>query len=167
MNKITPTRARPASTKNPPPAGSVVATEDLGVHAQALELDSIFKSLARKVLVDDDPAAEMPLGQLRVCLALYEGPRSMTQLSRELGVSQSAITQIADRLQGSGMVTRSPAGEDRRVRSLQLTSRARKILRLREENRIGRVMAILKEMSAATRDDVLTSLSALREACND
>jgi DNA-binding MarR family transcriptional regulator len=167
MNQSTQTRARHASTKNPPPNGSALGPADAAVHAQALELDSIFKSLARKVLVDDDPAAEMPLGQLRVCLALYEDSRSMTQLSRELGVSQSAITQIADRLQGSGMVTRSPAGDDRRVRSLQLTSRARKILRLREENRIGRVVALLNEMPAEARDNVLTALSALSEACND
>jgi DNA-binding MarR family transcriptional regulator len=137
------------------------------VHEQARQLDSIFKALARKVLVDDDPADEMPLRQLRVCAALFEGSRSMTELSRELGVSQSAITQIADRLQGAGMVTRSPAGDDRRVRSLQLTTRAKNILRLREQRRILRVMEILKAMSADARNGVLAALSALGEACND
>lgn len=137
------------------------------VHAQACELDAIFKSLARRVLVDDDPAAELPLRQFRVCLALYDEPRSMTQLSRELGVSQSAITQIADRLQAAGLVTRAPDDGDRRVRSLQLTPRARKMLRSRQERRVGRVVTILERMSAADRRNVLASLAALRAAALD
>jgi DNA-binding MarR family transcriptional regulator len=130
-------------------------------------LDAIFKALARRVLVDDNPAAELPLRQFRICMALFDEPRSMTQLSRELGVSQSAITQIADRLQSSGMVTRLPDGGDRRVRSLQLTPRARKMLRLRQERRVERVMDILEGMSAAARVDVLASMTALREAADN
>ena len=46
---------------------------------------------------DDDPIAELPLAQLRVCGILYHGRRSMS-VSKELGVSLSAMTQIADRL---------------------------------------------------------------------
>lgn len=167
MNQTTRTRHRPALVKNGRSALPSVSPEDAVVQAQARELDLIFKSLARKVLVDDDPASELPLRQLRVCLALFDGPRSMTRLSRELGVSQSAITQIADRLQSAGMVTRLLGGPDRRVRSLQLTTRARKMLRLREASRIERIMLILKGMSPAARNDVLASMAALREAASD
>lgn len=165
MNKIAPTGRRSA-TRRPVTVPSIVP-RGLAVHEQARQLDSIFKALARKVLVDDDPAAELPLGQLRVCLALFEGSRSMTELSRELGVSQSAITQIADRLQAARMVTRSPTDDDRRVRSLQLTTHAKNILRLREERRIARVMEILQGMSADARQGVLAALAALGEACKD
>ena len=166
MNQTTRTHRRPALVKSGRSALPSVSPED-AVQTQARELDLIFKFLARKVLVDDDPASELPLRQLRVCLALFDGPRSMTRLSRELGVSQSAITQIADRLQSAGMVTRLPGGPDRRVRSLQLTARARKMLRLREEGRIERIMLILKDMSPAARNDVLASMAALREAASD
>jgi DNA-binding MarR family transcriptional regulator len=123
--------------------------------------------LARKVLIDDDPASELPLRQLRVCAALLEGPLSMSELSRELGVSQSAITQLADRLQDSGMVIRAPDGGDRRVRSLQLTTRARRMLRTRESNRLERVVGVLKGLSDVARSDVLTAFATLREACGD
>ncbi len=167
MNQTTPTRRRPASTSDGRSALPSVTPTDVTARAQARELNAIFKSLARKVLIDDDPAAELPLRQFRVCMALFDEPRSMTQLSRELGVSQSAITQIADRLQSAGMVTRLPDGGDRRVRSLQLTARARKMLRLREERRIERVMRILQGMSAAARNEVLASMAALREAAED
>src|SRR5690606_22746282 len=103
------------------------------VHQQARAVDASFKALARRVLVHDDPASELPLRQFRVCAALFEGSRSMKELSLELGVSQSAVTQLADRLEAAGMVVRGAAGEDRRVRNLELTPRARKLLRRREE----------------------------------
>jgi DNA-binding MarR family transcriptional regulator len=137
---------------------------DASVSSQARELDGIFKSLARAVLIDD-PAAELPLRQLRVCIALLEGPRAMSQLSRELGVSQSAITQIADRLEAARMVTRVLAGGDRRVRSLQLTARAKKMLRMREESHLQRVAAILQRMPAESRGALINSMQALRDAC--
>ena len=38
---------------------------------------------------DEDPSVELPLAQLRVCRVLYQGPRPMSPLSRELGVSLS------------------------------------------------------------------------------
>ena len=50
----------------------------------------------------------------------------MSSLGRELGVSLSAITQIADRLERAGLVTRVAKGGDRRVRRLELTRAARR-----------------------------------------
>src|SRR5690606_25281809 len=98
------------------------------VQAQARAMDVIFKAIGRRILVHDDAALDIPLRQFRVCAALFEGARSMKELSVELGVSQSAITQIADRLEAAGLVTRGAVGEDRRVRNLELTPRARKVL---------------------------------------
>lgn len=163
MNQIAPSRRRPA-VGNGHARSNASAARNEPVRAQARQLDQIFKSLARKVLVDDDPAGELPLRQFRLCIALLDRPRSMSHLSRELGVSQSAITQLADRLEAAGMVTRA-AGRDRRVRSLQLTSRARKMLRLREEGQVARVAAILERMSAEARGALLASMQALRDAC--
>src|SRR5436190_14449729 len=111
------------------------------VHDEARELTSLFVSLTRQLLVVDDFVAEMPLRQLRVCVVLYDGPRSMSALSREVGVSLSAMTQIADRLERARLVKRSFEGNDRRVRSLQLTPRGHKIMRLREDARIQRAQS--------------------------
>jgi DNA-binding MarR family transcriptional regulator len=164
MNQIAPTRRRASAAGNGRGASRSFTAKRESVHAQARELDRVFKSLARKVLTDD-PAAELPLRQLRVCLALLERPGSMSHLSRELGVSQSAITQIADRLEAAGLVARTPAGRDRRVRSLQLTPRARRMLRAREECHVKRVAVILERMSPEARCALLTSMRALRDAC--
>jgi DNA-binding MarR family transcriptional regulator len=162
MNKLARKRRppSPAVFDTPSAAGSA----DPHVVDQARALDSIFIDFARQVLIDDDPAAELPLRQLRVCMALYDEPRSMSQLSRELRFSLSAMTQIADRLERAGLVTRWFAGPDRRVRRLRLTPRARRMLRLRQEARICRVAGVLARMQAEARQDALRALEVLRHA---
>lgn len=137
------------------------------VQAQARAMDTIFKAVGRRILVHDDAALDIPLRQFRVCAALFEGARSMKELSVELGVSQSAITQIADRLEAAGMVTRGAVGEDRRVRNLELTPLARKLLREREEQRINRVQEILEQLSASDRAVLLESLGRFGAAAQE
>ena len=141
--------------------------DDAAVHAQARAMDTIFKAIGRRILVHDDAALDIPLRQFRVCAALFESARSMKELSVELGVSQSAITQLADRLEAAGMVTRGAVGEDRRVKNLELTPRARKLLRDREEQRIDRVQEILQQLSAAERDALLESMNRFGVAAQE
>jgi DNA-binding MarR family transcriptional regulator len=128
---------------------------------QAQELTSLFLALTRQLLAIDDQAADLPLRQLRLCMLLYDGPRAMSSLSRELGVSQSAMTQIADRLERGRLVRRSFEGTDRRVRSLQLTPRGQKMMQLREAARVARAAAVIARMSPAQGGEVLSVLRNL------
>lgn len=168
MNHTTKRPQRALADVPPPPAEPLLpqSLPSEAIVAQARELDETFKSLVRRVVVDDDPAADLPLRQLRVCMALYEGARSMSVLSRELGFSLSAMTQIADRLERAELVTRWFEGPDRRVRLLRLTPRARRMLRVREELRIRRVATVLEKMPSETREAALAALAALRQAAN-
>ena len=104
------------------------------VAEQAETIATLLPALMRQLTAgDDDPAAELPLAQLRVCSVLCGGPRPMSALGRELGVSLSAMTQIADRLERARLVKRVAKGGDRRVRCLQLTDGGEKIMRLRQK----------------------------------
>src|SRR5438445_54630 len=85
------------AVKNGVAAHSLGSASDAKVDGQARELIKLILSLTRQMLVIDDATAELPLRQLRVCMSLFEGPKSMSALGRELGVSLSAMTQIADR----------------------------------------------------------------------
>jgi DNA-binding MarR family transcriptional regulator len=132
---------------------------------QAREMTALVLGLTRQLLAVDDQAADLPLRQLRVCTALHEEPRSMTALGRELGMSLSAMTQIADRLERAGLVKRSLEGADRRVRCLQLTPRGQKMMQLREQIRIQRVSGVVRTMSQHARNEVLSALQILLTAC--
>ena len=136
------------------------------LHVQARAIAALFPSLARQLFTADDAvAAELPLAQLRVCGILYGGPRSMTALGRELNVSLSAMTQIADRLERTRLVKRAAVGTDRRVRCLQLTARGEKFMLNRQTALVERVSTVLAQVPSAARDQVLSALEALMRAC--
>jgi DNA-binding MarR family transcriptional regulator len=114
---------------------------------------------------ESDPAQELSLAQLKVCSVLYRGPQPMSALSRELGVSLSAMTQIADRMERAALVARVSKGGDRRIRCLQLTDDGEKMMRLRENARTQRLSAVLEHLAPRVRENVLTTLQTLIEAC--
>ena len=134
---------------------------------QAKSLTSLLPAVMRGLFtVAGDPAAELPLSQLRVCRMLLScGPRPMSALSRELGVSLSAITQIADRLERARLVTRVAEENDRRIRCLQLTPHGEHVMRQREDVRIQHVLTVLEHLSPEMRQEMQSSLETLLEAC--
>jgi DNA-binding MarR family transcriptional regulator len=133
---------------------------------QAQAIASVMPKLTRElVAVERDPAGDLPLAQLRVCGILGDGPRTMSALSREIGVSVSAMTQIADRLERAQLVKRVAEGSDRRVRRLQLAPRGEKILRERHKARVSHVLGVLTHLSPKQRTEVLAAMETLLLAC--
>lgn len=134
---------------------------------QAKAMISLLPSVMRNLFrMDDALATELPLAQLKVCVMLLEGPRPMSMLSRETGVSLSAMTQIADRLERSRMVRRIAEGTDRRVRCLQLTPHGEHLMHRRDEERMQSALAVLEHLSPGERKEVLKSLELLLRACS-
>jgi len=132
---------------------------------QAQEIADLLPRLMRKLFTfGKDPVGELPLAQLRVCSILLRGPRPMSSISRELGISLSAMTQLADRLERARLVKRVAAESDRRIRQLQLTDRGETMMRRREAARVGRVLAALGHLSAPARQEVLAALEQLLQA---
>ena len=126
--------------------------DDRAVKDQAARLVAVMFGLLRHFAVEDDHSiADLPLRQLRVCGILHGGPQSMSALSRDLNVSLSALTQIADRLERAELVVREAAGSDRRVRRLRLTPRGEDIMRRRETARAARIASILATLPATKR----------------
>jgi DNA-binding MarR family transcriptional regulator len=142
-----------------------MAMEESVLLAQAEAVASLMPKLARSLFAgNNDAAADLPLGQLRVCGILEDGPRSMSALSRELTVSLSAMTQIADRLERSEWVRRVPEDGDRRVRCLQLTPRGEAMMRERKKGRVQRVLTAMERLSPDERAQVLQAFEALARA---
>jgi DNA-binding MarR family transcriptional regulator len=113
---------------------------------------------------NDAVVRELPLAQLRLCHALGDGPRPMSSVSRDLGTSLSAITQIADRLERARLVKRVPRGDDRRVRCLQLTGRGEKMMRLHEDARVERMAKMLEHLTTKERQAVADALRTMVRA---
>ena len=124
---------------------------------EAQKIASLMPALMRQLFtLDDEFSNDLPLAQLRVCTILRKGPRQMTALSRELGISLSALTQISDRLERSKLVERVTDLNDRRIRCLQLTANAEKMMVLHENSRIQNILAVLNSMSPGAAKILLT-----------
>jgi DNA-binding MarR family transcriptional regulator len=133
---------------------------------QAKTVAALLPMLMRRLFAgEDDPAEGLPLAQLRVCSVLLGGQQPMSAISRELGVSLSATTQIADRLERAGLVERVAKGGDRRVRCLRLTRRGAKMMRSRQQMRITRIRTVLDGLPAKARRECVGTLEALVRAC--
>jgi DNA-binding MarR family transcriptional regulator len=132
---------------------------------QAATFVGLLQSLLRELTAgSSDPAVELPLAQLRVCRVLSSGLQSISAISRELGVSLSAITQIADRLERAHLVRRVTEDNDRRIRCLQLTARGEKLLELHDEERIRRMAAALEQLTPKAREEAAAALDMLVRA---
>ncbi len=133
---------------------------------QAEGITSLLGRLMSRLFTLDpeDPSMELPIAQVRVCALLRKGPKPMSVLGKELAISLSATTQLADRLERGGLVERVPEPEDRRVKSLRLTPRGVELMRRRRERRVGRVYGALEVMPAEDRQRVFEAITLLLRA---
>lgn len=136
---------------------------------QASDLTNLLPRLMRAIFTLDgnDPTMELPVAQLRVCNLLDEGPRTISALARELSITVSAVTQIADRLEAADLVERLAGKKDRRTRNLRLTGRGAEVLRFRRQRRVRRALKVLSELTPTDRAKALKALFALLAASTD
>lgn len=136
---------------------------DESLNREAEEFVALLRQLIRRVFALDpeDPSSDLPMAQVRVCGLLYEGPRTVSALAKELAISVSAVTQVADRLAAAGLVTRTADESDRRVRNLALTPRGAEVTRRRRTRRVQSARAVLSRLTPDGRQEVLAALAAL------
>lgn len=138
---------------------------DRELNAQAAAVTSLIPMVMRRLFaIEDDPAAELPIGQIRLCAVLQDGPKPMSSCSSELDISLSATCQLADRLEKAGMIERVCESGDRRVKCLQLTDRGQDVMGARHRYRIQRAEQALSNLSPAERASIVSSLEALLQA---
>jgi DNA-binding MarR family transcriptional regulator len=146
-------------------SGGLNNADELLKLEEAHKLSLLLPAIMRQIFtLEEELTVNLPIAQLRVCLILREGTRTMSDLSRELGVSLSAMTQIADRLERANLVSRVADRNDRRIRCLQLTPQGEKIMLRHEESRIQNVLAVFNCLSTSARMEILAALDTLMKA---
>src|SRR4029077_21206150 len=98
------------------------------------------------------------------------GPRRLTALAGEEGVTQPAMTQLIARLQDAGLVRREADPADGRVVQVRLTDQGRDTLARRRAVRAERLAVILDRISREARAPLgapLPAIDALASAQRD
>lgn len=142
------------------------------LEARATELMGHLGALARRYLFQDRPSRDeqVPLHrqELRVILTVGEaGVTSMGRMARELAVSVSALTAIADRLVGKGLVRRYRSEQDRRVVLVELTDQGRRIHERRRQGRLRMATAMLRALDDSDQEGFLEFMRKIRAAAID
>jgi MarR family transcriptional regulator, organic hydroperoxide resistance regulator len=103
-------------------------------------------------------------------LLAADGALSSAEVSRRLGVTPSNVTGLIDRLEGKGLVNRSPSRRDRRIVRIALTEAGRNLEhRLPDtiQRKLGRNLERLPEAEVRRIRDALRELLALMEPATD
>jgi DNA-binding MarR family transcriptional regulator len=89
------------------------------------------------------------------------GPRRLTELAADEGVTQPAMTQLVGRLEASGVVERCADPEDGRVVHVQLTAAGRDLIARRRAARAERLSGLLAALSPADQEALAAALPAI------
>lgn len=133
------------------------------IRKRALRLEDTLPRLMRTMYRPNmtDALRDLPVAQLRMLRVLFPAPKSHSAVSDELGISVSAVTQVANRLEVLRLVERVEDPQDRRVKNLQLTAYAMDCMRKRLEYRIDRTMLALGALPESRQKELLSILEEL------
>lgn len=144
------------------------SVQENAITEQAELLGNLLPDVIRRLFLvaQTSTSTDLPITQLRVCLLLQAERRTMSAISDEMGVTMSAVTQIADRLEQARMVERISKPEDRRVKLLQLTPFGQEVMQARVQSRVRRLTDVLNVLPPDVRVTLLKNLQLLLEACH-
>ncbi len=134
-----------------------------GLRANAERLEALMPKVMRVLHRHDpdDALAEFSVPQLRMLRILTGAPHTASVVGELLGLSVSAITQMANRLEASGLIARTDDESDRRIKNLSLTLKGRGIMTRRRELRVTQAEIALAKLPEAARKQLIQSLEQL------
>jgi DNA-binding MarR family transcriptional regulator len=92
------------------------------------------------------------------------GVLSVGELSQALGISQPGVTRVLDKLESEGLVKSQSSSEDRRVRSIALSTAGRQLVERSKRLAWPRIESAVADACAGPRRPLLAQLAALEDA---
>ena len=112
-------------------------------------MDHAMDLTARFLTDRDDLSATAAYALNRVC---REGPIRLTVLAAKEGVSQPSMTQLIQRLERQGLVTRLADPDDGRATLVGITANGQRLLDDRKRRRRERLAALFATLTAEERN---------------
>ncbi len=140
--------------------GSVVEDSSLRLVDEFATFGPSYMKWVRSRLQDRG----MTYARMRLLGALHcNGPRIMTTISDELGVTRRNVTALVDALEEEGLVRRKPHPTDRRATVIEMTAKGERTMdRIYDEHRAA-VAELFAELSEEDRGELTRILGTLRQ----
>jgi DNA-binding MarR family transcriptional regulator len=129
--------------------------------------------LMRKLMGSSNPAVfhalddyDISFSQAKIVMTTFmgdEAPRSIKDIADGLGLSLPATSRAVDGLLKKGLVTRTEAEHDRRIKQIALTPAGREITRRLFELRIAGIREFVASLDPADRKRLATTLEPIFE----
>lgn len=130
-----------------------------------LPLERALIRVVRATMFAQPPQPEMdalPMAQMRLLWMVYHMPQAtMKEFSEKLEVSQSTVTQLADRLIRRGLILRFHDSKDRRLVRLSLSEQGHRLLEESMAQMHATLQAIWNRLSEEERPKVIEGLEIL------
>ncbi len=97
----------------------------------------------------------------------YRGESNISELARELGVTNAAASQMLDRLVGQGYILRQEDPHDRRNKKLTLTDKGRELLKQSSIAQRRWLEALADSMSAEELEKLSEAMEILAERASE
>ncbi len=135
----------------------------------AEKLESLLPRIMRTLFRPgpEDPIIELPIAQLRLLRVLHNTCLSGTEICSELHISPSSFSQLARRLEESGLITFHVDESDRRIKRYSLTEVSAEFMERRKRARRANALKALSALSPTEQEEVMRSLAVLLDACHD
>lgn len=105
---------------------------------------------------------ELTMAQLKTALVVAQkGPLSVNAIAEILGVTQSTISHLVDRLEAITIVERIPDSEDRRRTLVQLAHRGIELMEILRQGQRGYAYSLLTRLTPADLRAFVQGLRAL------
>jgi len=115
----------------------------------------VIAALSRTLQEEDYSVAQVALLHL-----LDAGPMSSKDAAARLALSAPALSRLVDDLVKRGVVTRTEADHDRRVRIFALTPAGRRFLDRVSESRVTQILESISVVPEALRAAVIAAMDA-------
>jgi DNA-binding MarR family transcriptional regulator len=111
---------------------------------------SVVQDIVERKLLDEVSPTRLTLTQFRLLRVIsVNGGYQVGEMANFLGVSPPAATKTVDKLEGLGLLVRTPCKRDRRVTLVNSSLKGRRLVQRYEELRRSRLGPVLEDFSAA------------------
>ncbi|MGH3630389.1 MAG: MarR family winged helix-turn-helix transcriptional regulator [Sciscionella sp.] len=130
--------------------------------AESERLARTLDRLTRLVLRRTAPLRGMSFTSITTLSNLVRtGPRRLTELAVEEGVTQPSMTTLIAKLAMAGLVTRTPDPADRRAVLIDVTEQGRSVIAQRGDARIGFLAELIDGLDTEDQQVLLQAAGAL------
>jgi DNA-binding MarR family transcriptional regulator len=132
--------------------------------AHWVEIGRFFLSRKLRSKVFHGAGAELSPVQLRALALLLEGPARVGELADDLGLAESTVTRLVDRLEHHGLAARRALPDDRRSVAVQLTVAGRRVASSVERDRRAYLTEILGTLERGERSELVRLIAKVAAA---